>query len=462
MPFAEADITQLPSSMAALTVNGPRLMQAIADVGAIGALPDGGVGRLAFSAEDCQARDVVAGWMSAAGMAVTIDAAGNVIGRYPGRRPQSAALATGSHLDTVPKAGLYDGAYGVLAGLEVVRTLHDRNLQLDHPIEVIVFADEERTMIGSKAMVGRASSDPAHYDHPRYAPIQPSIAAIGGSWDQLSTAQRHPGSLAAFVELHVEQGPVLEAEGVAVGLVTGIVGQRRFLVTVTGQASHAGTTPMDMRQDALVAAAEVVLAVHRIGCLCDELVSGDQVATVGSMTLSPNVANTIPGQVQMTVDMRDMSNESLDRMAAMLEDEAGAIAAATQTRIQITAQLRNEPVPVSPHIYNAIAQVCQDLDLDAVPLPSRASHDAQIVASLADMGMIFVPSQGGISHAETEYTTPEHCVAGANMLLHTLMRLDQHYRTEGSPAADNGMSGNSVSDNSQASPSAVTTNSHGG
>ena len=444
MPFVEAEITQLPSSMTALTVNGPRLMQAIADVGAIGALPDGGVGRLAFGEADCRAREVVMGWMTAIGMAVTVDAAGNIIGQYPGRCSKSAALATGSHLDTVPKAGLYDGTYGVLAGLEVVRTLHDHNLQLDHPIEVIVFADEERTMIGSKAMVGRASLDPAHYDHPHHGPIQSGVAAIGGSWAQIATAKRSPGSLAAFVELHVEQGPVLEAAGMDVGLVTGIVGQRRFLITVKGQASHAGTTPMDMRQDALVAAAEVVLAVNRIGCLCDELVSGDQVATVGAMMLSPNVANTVPGEVQMTVDMRDMSNESLDRMAAMLEDEAGAIAAATQTEIHIMAQLRNEPVPVSPHIYNAIAQVCQDLHLDAVPLPSRASHDTQIVASLADAGMIFVPSQGGISHAETEYTTPEHCVAGANTLLQTLLRLDRHYRIEGGAVADDDSSGKDV------------------
>ncbi len=205
------------------------------------------------------------------------------------------------------------------------------------------------------------------------------------------------------------------------------MGQRRFLITVVGQASHAGTTPMSMRRDALVAAAEMTLAVNRIACLCDEMVSGDQVATVGSMTLTPNVANTVPGRVELTVDMRDLSNESLDRMAAMLEDEAGAIAAATQTEIRVAPQLRNEPVPVSSHIYNAIAQVCGDIGLSACPLPSRASHDAQIMASLTDMGMIFVPSQGGISHAETEYTLPEHCIAGTNVLLNTLLQLDQHY-----------------------------------
>ena len=177
----------------------------------------------------------------------------------------SAAIATGSHLDTVPNAGIYDGTYGVLAGLEVVRTLYENNVQLDHPLEVIIFADEERTMIGSKAMTGRASFDPAQYAHPHYEPIESSLSSIGGSFAQLPQAVCRPGELAAFVELHVEQGPVLEAVGNPIGLVTGIVGQRRYIITVEGQASHAGTTPMPMRQDALVAASQIVLAVNRIG-----------------------------------------------------------------------------------------------------------------------------------------------------------------------------------------------------
>ncbi|MEL6139158.1 MAG: Zn-dependent hydrolase [Cyanobacteria bacterium J06628_6] len=422
------EILTQPTTGCQLTIDGPRLMRSMAEIGAIGALPDGGVRRLAFSPEDIQARQIVREWMMAAGMTVRTDAAGNLIGRYPGRFPHSPALATGSHLDTVPKAGIYDGTYGVLAGLEVVRTLHDQGLQLDHPFEVIVFADEERTMVGSKAMTGQASLTPADYDHPHYDAIQPSVNRIGGCWDQLLAAQRQKGSLAAFVELHVEQGPVLETAGNPVGLVTGIVGQRRYLITVEGQASHAGTTPMGMRQDALVAAAQIVLAVNELGCAQDDLLTGDQVATVGAMKLSPNVANTIPGQVELTVDLRDLSNACLDRMVTALESRMGAISAQTQTRIQIKPQLRNEPVPVSSHIYNTISQACQTLQLPACPLPSRASHDAQIIAHITDMGMIFIPSQAGISHAETEYTAPEYCIQGANVLLHTLLQLDQHYR----------------------------------
>ncbi len=415
------------STVETLQVNGERLMQMMADVAAIGSLPNGGVRRLAFSPEDREARQLVQGWMEAAGMTVTIDAAANMIGRYEGRFPHAPSLATGSHLDTVPNAGIYDGTYGVLAGVEMVRTLHDQGIRPDHPIEVIVFADEERTMIGSKAMAGKAKLDPNFYDHPNYEPIEIGLQYIGGNWSQLTSTQRDTNDMAAFVELHVEQGPVLEAAGNPMGLVTGIVGQRRYLITIDGSASHAGTTPMAMRQDALVAASQIVLAVNRIGNKTGDGY-GDQVATVGAMKLSPNVANTIPGRVEMTLDIRDLSNQRLDDMIRELEEEMGAIATQTQTQIHLKPQLRNEPVPVNSHIYNTIAHVCDQLQLPVQSLPSRASHDAQIIASITDMGMIFVPSQGGISHSETEYTTPEHCVQGANILLHTLLKLDQHYR----------------------------------
>lgn len=420
-------LNTIAASTDTLTINGERLMQMMTEMGAIGALPNGGVRRLAFSPEDRQGRQLVQTWMKAAGMTVTIDAAGNIIGRYDGRFPQAPALATGSHLDTVPNAGIYDGTYGVLAGVEVARTLHEQDIRPDHPIEVIVFADEERTMIGSKAMAGKANLDPNFYDHPHYEPIEMGLSFIGGDWSQLTSVQRDTDGLAAFVELHVEQGPVLEAAGSPMGLVTGIVGQRRYIISIEGSASHAGTTPMAMRQDALVAASQLILAVNRIGNKTGDGY-GDQVATVGAMKLSPNVANTIPGRVEMTLDIRDLSNPRLDAMIQELEKEMGAIAARTHTQISLKSQLRNEPVPVNSHIYNTIAQVCEQLNLEVHSLPSRASHDAQIIASITDMGMIFVPSQGGISHAETEYTTPEHCIQGANILLHTLLQLDQHYR----------------------------------
>ncbi len=417
----------MPSLVSTLQVNRDRLIESIAQLADIGALPSGGVQRVAFSEADCLARELVRRWMREAGMQVRIDPAGNLIGRYPGRFSQSAqpvaALATGSHLDTVPNGGHYDGAYGVLAGLEVVRTLRDRRHVLDHPLEVIVFTDEERTMVGCKALSGNLSPDADTYRSAEEESIEDCLARVGGDWSQRAFARLTTADIAAFVELHVEQGPVLETAQKEIGVVTGIVGQRRYLFTVKGQASHAGTTPMPLRQDALVAASRLVLAVHALGNQ-----PGDQVATVGQLTVSPNVANTIPGRVEFSLDIRDLDDDHLGRLMTQLQEEMARIATETQTKIKLTPILCNQSAPAKSHIQNAIAQVCESLSLSHMRLPSRASHDAQEMARITDMGMIFVPSVGGISHAETEYTSPEQCVHGANVLLHTLLRLDQHYR----------------------------------
>jgi N-carbamoyl-L-amino-acid hydrolase len=407
-----------------LSVNGDRLTAMIRQLAKLGKLPNGGVQRLAFSPEDCHARALVRRWMVEADMAVTIDEAGNMIGRYPGSFKDAPPLVTGSHIDTVPNAGHYDGTYGVLAGIEAVKTLSEQAMRLDHPIEVVVFADEERTMVGCKAMAGCLLENAELYRSRDGEPIQDCLERVGGDWDIIAHARRTPESMAAFVELHVEQGPVLAAMEKQIGVVTGIVGQRRYWITIEGQSSHAGTTPMPMRQDALVAASQVVLAINRIGNQ-----PGDQVATVGRMDLHPNVPNSIPGKVEMSLDLRDLSNQRLDQLLAEIQQAIAAIADATGTRISLAQRLHNDPAPANSHIQNVIAQVCQDLKLSYCHLPSRASHDAQEMSRITDMGMIFVPSEGGISHSETEYTSPEDCVNGATVLLHTLIQLDQHYRS---------------------------------
>ena len=411
------------SLVSKLQVDQDRLMESIADLANIGALPNGGVQRPAFSPEDCLARNLIQQWMRETGMQVRIDPAGNIIGRYPGRFAQAPALTTGSHIDTVPNAGHYDGTYGVLAGLEVARTLRDRRHRLDHPLDLIVFADEERTMIGCKALSGNLGSDAIPYRSADGEPIQSCLARVGGDWSKRTDARLTSAEVAAFVELHIEQGPVLESAQKEIGIVTGIVAQQRYIFTVEGRGSHAGTTPMPLRQDALVAAARLVLAVHALGNR-----PGDQVATVGQLDVSPNVANTIPDRVELSLDIRDLDEDHLDRLMTELEAEMAQIAAETETRIQLTPLLRNQSALANSRIQTAIAQVCEDLSLSYMQLPSRASHDAQEMAQLTDMGMIFVPSEAGISHAETEYTSPEHCAQGANVLLHTLIRLDQHYR----------------------------------
>ncbi|MGB7086689.1 MAG: Zn-dependent hydrolase [Phormidesmis sp.] len=406
-----------------LKVNHDRLMQSLSDLAEVGALPNGGVERVAFSQADCLARELLGRWMREAGMQVRIDPAGNIIGCYPGRFDGVPALATGSHIDTVPNAGHYDGAYGVLAGLEVVRTLRDRQQQLDHPLMLIVFADEERTMVGCKAISGNLGDDAEVYRSKAGEPITQCLERVGGNWAQRALAQLGPADIAAFVELHVEQGPVLEAACKDIGVVTGIVGQRRYVLTVSGQAGHAGTTPMSFRQDALVAASKLVLAIHALGNQ-----PGDQVATVGRLSASPNVANTIADQVELSLDIRDLDEYRLDQLMATLQAQMSRIALETHTQIEIAPVLRNQPAPAKSHIQNAIAQVCEELSLSCMHLPSRASHDAQEMARITDMGMIFVPSEAGVSHSETEYTSPQQCVQGANVLLHTLCQLDHHYR----------------------------------
>ena len=401
-----------------LLVNGDRLNQSIASLAQIGRLPNGGVKRIAYSKEDLEARNLVRQWMKDLEMEVKIDAAGNIIGKYPGTNPIASTVATGSHIDTVPCGGHYDGAYGVLAGLEVVRTLKENQIKLDRPIEVMVFTDEEGSMIGSKAISGRVVGDPEYYRRPDGTDIQTCLATVGGDWHKLTQARRNIKDISAFVELHVEQGPVLESMDKQIGVVEGIVGQRRFNITVKGSANHAGTTPMSMRCDALVAASQVVLAVNRTGNT-----PGQQVATVGKMEVKPNAANVVPGWVEMSLDIRDLSSLHIDSLLKQLRTHLDEIAIASNTQIRLNPCLHNEPALAEPYIQKAIALACENLDFSYTYLPSRASHDAQEMAQITDMGMIFVPSTMGVSHDANEYTSPEQCTQGANILLQTLIRL---------------------------------------
>ena len=407
-----------------LTVNSDRLSESINRLAKIGKQPSGSICRLAFTPEDLQARYLVQQWMIEAGMTVRTDAAGNLIGTYAGTVENAPALATGSHIDTVPSGGRFDGVLGVLAGIEVARTLRENNLRLNHPIEVIVFTDEESTMIGCQAIAGTVLlQSPERYQPKVGESIQTSLEMVGGNWDELPTAKRSRADMAAFVELHVEQGAVLERTGKEIGVVQGVVGMRRKAITITGQANHAGTTPMDMRQDALVAAAQVVLAVRNIA----RRMPSSPVATVGYLNVLPNAVNIVPGKVELSVDMRDLSNECLEEMLEQLRQDVQAIATETNTKIDIAALLCVEPTLAAPQVQTTIESICQQLGLSYCHLPSRAGHDALEIGRITDMGMIFVPSQAGVSHSEAEYTSPQQCTQGANVLLQTLVELDKVY-----------------------------------
>ncbi len=406
-----------------LSINQEQLNNRIARLAEIGELPNGGVRRIAYSLEDLQARELIKTWMAEAGMQVRIDAAGNIIGTYPGQVENAPTLATGSHIDTVPSGGRYDGTLGVLAGIEVARILKDNNIKLIHPLEVIVFTDEESRMFGSKAMSGNLNNDPGYYRRDDGTEIQTCLERIGGNWEQVKTAQRSKLEIAAYVELHVEQGGVLERADKQIGVVEGIVGQNRFTITVTGSANHAGTTPMELRKDALVAASQVVLAVNKLA----KSSQGNMVATVGAFNVWPNAANIVPGKVEMSLDVRDLYPYNIYNLLISLQKQISIIAANTQTKIIMQPTLRVQPTLAKPEIKDAIAQVCQQLKLSYYHLPSRAGHDAQEIGKITDIGMIFVPSMAGISHSEEEYTSPEQCSQGANVLLQTLLYLDTIY-----------------------------------
>nr|WP_242041823.1 M20 family metallo-hydrolase [Alkalinema sp. FACHB-956] len=420
-----------PLPIDSLTIDADRLIQRLNELATIGQLETGGVCRIAFSDTDVQARQWVWQRMVDAGMTVRVDAAGNLIGRYAGTQNELPALATGSHIDTVPVAGKFDGCLGVLAGLEVVQTLCDNQLRLRHPIEVIVFTDEERSVIGSKAMAGELVDDPTLYARLDGTSIESCLEKIGGNWAEIATAKRFQltgagakrSDIAAFVELHVEQGGVLEAAGVEIGVVTGVVGQYRFAVTVMGRANHAGTTPMNARQDALLAAAQLVVAVNQLATATP----GDQVATVGYLTVSPNATNTIAGQVDLRIDLRDLSQAHLDGLVAQIRSTCEHIARSTGTEITIQPTLQIRPTLAAPQIMAVIATVAQQLQLPTLELPSRAGHDAQEMGRITDMGMIFVPSRSGISHSVDEYTADQQCVQGTMVLLNTLIQLDDCY-----------------------------------
>lgn len=413
------------ASQSNLHIDGDRLQVKIEQLAQIGKQPNGQICRIAFTSADIAARELVKQWMTEAGMSVRTDAAGNLIGLYGGIT-NKALLATGSHIDTVPSGGKFDGVLGVLAGIEVVRTLKENNLRLQRGIEVIVFTDEESTMIGCQAIAGTVLSDsPERYQPPMGDSIQTCLDQVGGNWERIATAQRGREQIAAFVELHVEQGPVLEKTAKEIGIVQGVVGMHRYSVSLTGTANHAGTTPMSNRQDALVAAAQVVLAVKDIALNLPLQIPSQPVATVGYLSVSPNAVNIIPGNVDLTVDFRDLSQPCLEAMLNQLTDSLKAIAQETNTQFTLSPLLCVEPTPANALVQEVITQVCEELKYSYTHLPSRAGHDSLEIGRITDMGMIFVPSVAGVSHSESEYTSPQQCKKGADVLLHTFLKLDQ-------------------------------------
>jgi N-carbamoyl-L-amino-acid hydrolase len=405
-----------------LRVNAKRIEQRIMALAEFGKNPFGGVSRVAFSEADIQGRAYVMSLMREAGLTVKIDAAGNILGRREGRDSKLPSIIFGSHIDSVPNGGNYDGDVGSLGAIECVQVLHENNITTRHPLEVVIFADEEGGLVGSRAMIGGLTKEALAVKSHSGKTIREGIRAIGGDPEKLSAAKRREGDFKAYLELHIEQGGILDAEKINVGVIEGIVGINWWDVTIEGFANHAGTTPMGKRQDALLAAAQLAIAVNKVVTS----VPGRQVGTVGRITAEPGAPNVIPGKVVMSLELRDLSSEKVNSLFQSIQAEAGAIAQKTGTKISFASIPTNSiPALTDERLRKLIAGSARELGLSFKLMPSGAGHDAQEMARITASGMIFVPSVGGISHSPKEFTKPEDVANGANVLLQTILKIDR-------------------------------------
>jgi N-carbamoyl-L-amino-acid hydrolase len=405
-----------------LQINAKRMEERIAALSQFGKNPEGGVSRVAFSDADLQGRNYIQSLMKAAGLEVRIDTAGNIIGKREGNNSSLPPILFGSHIDSVPGGGNYDGDVGVIAAMECIEVLKESNQITQHPLEVIVFSDEEGGLVGSKSMAGDFHESAMEIKSHSGKTIREGIRAIGGDPDRINEAQRTKGSITAFLEMHIEQGGILDSEKINIGVVEGIVGINWWDVTIEGFANHAGTTPMNQRKDALLAAAKLIIAVNQVATS----IPGRQVATVGRIKAEPGAPNVIPGKVVMSLEIRDLSAEKIQMVYEKIQTEAKKIEQESGTRIQFAAiDATAVPAPSDERVRKIISETAQQLGFTYKLMPSGAGHDAQDIARIAPMGMIFVPSVGGISHSPKEFTRTEDMANGAAVLLHTILKIDQ-------------------------------------
>ncbi len=406
-------------------VNAERIEKRIMELAAFGKDEQGRGYRVAFTKGDIEGRDWFMKLMQNARLEVRIDAAGNIIGKRAGKNPALAPIALGSHLDMVPDGGNYDGCVGSIAALEVIEILNENNLQTEHPLEVLIFSNEEGGTIGSMSMAGHMTADGLNQKSQSGLTMKEGIQAIGGNPEAIQSSMRKKGDLSAFLELHIEQGGILESKKLQIGIVEGIVGIQHWDITVSGFANHAGTTPMAMRKDALLAASKLVVAVNEV----INSYPGKQVGTIGKINAQPGAFNVIPGKVIAGLEIRDLDGSKIDLLFKDIEKRAAVIEKETGTTIRFEKQ----PNMVKPALTNKQVQLEIEASAKALGLTyqfmqSGAGHDAQELATITPVGMIFVPSMAGISHSPKEFTTKEDMANGANMLLNTLLRIDKNLK----------------------------------
>ena len=408
-------------------INEPRLNQTLEELGHLGESPDG-MDRVAYSPEDILGREYSINRMREAGLETRIDTAGNIIGRISGSDDSLPVIALGSHTDTVPKGGKYDGALGVMAAIEVMRTLKEQGHQTRHPVEVINFTNEEGTrfhrwLVGSRSMSGLLEQEDLDAVDDDGNGLGPCLAGIGGDMSQIGEAVRKPGELAAYFELHIEQGPYLYLSGTPIGVVTGITGRAVFEVDIEGKANHAGTTPMSTRRDALVSASKLVLDIQKMAAeqeIC-------RVSTVGSIKAVPNAVNVIPGSASIGLEFRDTDMEALGAAEQELRRLTDQAVADDGVSVNVVRHRFTRSVPIAEDMQALVAEAAENCGFEWEPQASGAGHDAQAIANIAPIAMIFVPSVDGISHSMEEYSTPQDCANGAQVLLELLLLADDRF-----------------------------------
>jgi N-carbamoyl-L-amino-acid hydrolase len=413
------------AAAADLHINGERLRESLESISVFGRPVGGtfadGVSRFAYSDADVEGRKYAMGLMKSAGLDPRVDAAGNIFGLRRGSDTSLKPILFGSHIDSVPSGGNFDGQLGSMSAIEVVRTLNDRNVTTRHPLQVVVWANEEGGTVGSKAAAeGLSSSDLQRLINGIV--IAEGVRKIGGDPTNIAAARMSPGTFHCYLELHIEQGGNLERAGIPVGVVEGIVCIDEYEVEIRGFANHAGTTPMPDRHNALLAAAKLIELVQEVVTSAP----GRQVGNVGHLEVFPNARNVVPGLVKHTIELRDLSPNKVARMGEEIQRRAPEIARQTSTEISILKTEHDDPAIATPAIQSQIEAMSAKLGLKTMRLPSGAGHDAQNMAKLGPMGMIFVPSVAGISHSPKELTLWPDCANGANVLLHTILGMDRN------------------------------------
>ena len=430
MPFvksARLDLSSPPSHD--IAINKRRLLRDLNAVSRIGIGDHGSVTRLVFSIKELRSRQFLIHQMRQIGLQIHIDRIGNIFGKLDGHNPKTPALLVGSHLDTVLHGGKFDGTMGVIAALEAVRTLKEQKFVLASPVEVVCFVGEESSRfgystLGSSLVAGEVQAkDLAYATDAQGAKLADILASMGIYRNNLRSMRRDPSTMKAYLELHIEQGPILEAKKKRIGIVTSIAAPTRFRVVFTGQADHSGTTPMDMRKDALVAASELIVAVEKICRRYSHMAKGRMVGTVGAMKIEPGVINAIPGKADLSVDIRSITADAKRRVVRLVHARIHEIVRRRKIRAEILPLREEYPVPLDERLIRLLQECCESRNITYEIMPSGAGHDAMQMAKVTPAAMLFIPSRRGISHSPLEWSEPEDICLGTQLLLDSIIRI---------------------------------------